>query len=141
MGGRHCAVSWGEWGARDVRRGGGSVGGGRHRGGWIGSPPPMLTTPPTSAGTLHGLVQSVGRFLTLRAAISAVVDEASFERRLFLGFTVFVVVGLENWVFLLAKHMLVSHLSTYLGGRASTLLISKISRVGERPAGTSESTL
>ena len=47
------------------------------------------------AGTMHGLVQSVGRFMTLRAAISAVVNEEPFERRVWLGFTVFLVVGLE----------------------------------------------
>ena len=49
-------------------------------------------------------------------------------------------VALEGILFLITKHMLVSHLSTYLAGRSSMLLLSKVSRVGARPHDVSEAT-
>jgi len=80
----------------------------------------------------------VGRFLLLRASITAVVNSAPFEERAALAVGVVLVVVCEGILLVLAKHLFSSHFAHYIGGRMSSLVLRKVARLGVRPMGVEE---
>jgi hypothetical protein len=131
---------------------------------------PRLCAVGLTLGFCHGLVNSCGRFLVLRLAINAVVDGAPMDEKLWLGVALTAVITLEGTLLMLTKvgdccnrnggrdlflnnllivphllpstqHLISDHLSHYLASRMSTLLLSKVSRIGARPPGIEETNL
>lgn len=72
-------------------------------------------------GILHGVINSMGRFILLRAAINAVVNESPFEERLGLAIGVVLVIAFEGVLLLCVKHFFADHIAHYAGGRMSTV--------------------
>ena len=58
--------------------------------------------------------------------------------RAWLSVGVVIVLLCEAFLLVLAKHLMASHLGHYVGGRMSTLILSKVSRIGSRPHGAEE---
>ena len=89
-------------------------------------------------GGCHGLINSCGRFIVLRMAIEAVLDEKSFQTRLVTGFLLVGVISAEGFLLAFTKHLMTDHVAHYMAGRMATLLLSKVTRVGKRPEGKEE---
>ena len=89
-------------------------------------------------GMSHGVVNSCGRFLALRTAIAAVVEDAPFPQRLRLAFLIAGVIAGEGILLWFAKHFFVDHVANFVTGRMSILVAGKISRVGHRPLDVNE---
>ena len=89
-------------------------------------------------GGCHGLINSCGRFIVLRLAIDAVLDEKSYQTRLIIGCLLVGIISAEGFLLAFTKHLLSDHVSHFMAGRMATLLLSKVTRVGKRPEGKEE---
>ena len=69
-----------------------------------------------ACGVAHGIINSLGRFLLLRAAIDAVINDALMCTRLLLALGVVVVIIFEGILLLIAKHFFADHIAHYIGG-------------------------
>jgi ABC-type multidrug transport system fused ATPase/permease subunit len=91
-------------------------------------------------GIVHGLVNSCGRFMIIRAAIDAVVSRSPMAERTPIAVVLVLIMFSEMLLFIVSKHIVLDHLAHYISGRMSSLVLIKITRMGTRPHGVEETT-